>query len=114
MVRGASARRRILVSLVGLTTLAVVVFGVTLGYAAQRLYHDEEIQRIQREAAEAAQHVPDAFPTGTDRVELPPEGGITLTLYDQRGRRVTGPGPATADDTVRALRGGVAHATSSR
>lgn len=50
---GEPVRRRIVVSLVGLTTLAVVVFGVPLGFAAERLYHDEEIQRIQREAAGA-------------------------------------------------------------
>ncbi|HMF04816.1 MAG TPA: HAMP domain-containing sensor histidine kinase [Acidimicrobiia bacterium] len=107
-------RRRILISLVGLTALAVLVFGIPLGYAAQRLYHDEEIFKLQREAAEAAQHVPENFGTGTDPVELPPEDGISYTLYDEAGHRVTGRGPAVADATVRAaLRGDVADATSS-
>src|SRR4051812_3498351 len=107
-------RRRILASLVGLTALAVVVFGVPLAYAAQRLYHDEEVQRIQREAAEAAQRVPDAFGTGGDPVELPSEGGITYTLYDDTGQRVTGRGPASPDGTVlAALRGDVADAPPS-
>jgi len=107
-------RRRILVSLVGLTALAVIVFGIPLAYAAQRLYHDEEVQRIQREAAEAAQHVPDTFSAGGDPVELPSESGITYTLYDDTGRRVTGRGPGSADATVRAaLRGDVADATAS-
>jgi signal transduction histidine kinase len=107
-------RRRILVSLVGLTALAVIVFGIPLAYAAQRLYHDEEVQRIQREAAEAAQHVPDAFGTAGDPVELPSESGITYTLYDDTGHRVSGRGPASADATVRAaLRGDVADATAS-
>ena len=107
-------RRRILVSLVGLTALAVVVFGIPLGYAAQRLYHDEEIQKLQREAAEGAQHVPETFATRADPVELPAEDNIRFALYDEAGRRVTGPGPPLADTTVRAaLRGGVADTTSS-
>lgn len=107
-------RRRILVSLVGLTALAVIVFGVPLAYAARRLYHDEEVQRIQREAAEAAQHVPDTFAAGGDPVELPSEDHIVFTLYDASGRRVTARGPASADETVRAaLRGSVADRSAS-
>lgn len=107
-------RRRILTSLVGLTALAVVVFGVPLAYAAQRLYHDEEVQRLQRGAAEAAQRVPGDFATSNDPVELPSEDGISFTLYDLGGRRATGDGPATADATARsALHGDVADTTSS-
>lgn len=106
-------RRRILASLVGLTALAVIVFGVPLAYAARRLYHDEEVQRIQREAAEAAQHVPDTFAAG-DPVELPSEDRLAFTLYDATGRRVTGRGPVAADATVRAaLHGNVADASVS-
>lgn len=107
-------RRRILTSLVGLTALAVVVFGVPLGYAAQRLYHDEEVQRLQREAAEAAQRVPGDFSTSRDPVELPPEDGISFTLYGPDGQRAAGHGPRSADEATRsALRGNVADASVS-
>ena len=107
-------RRRILTSLVGLTALAVVVFGVPLGYAAQRLYHDEEVQRLQREAAEAAQRVPGDFATSRDPVELPPEDGISFTLYGPDGQRAAGHGPRSADEATRsALRGNVADASVS-
>src|SRR5690242_3799945 len=107
-------RRRILTSLVCLTALAVVAFGVPLGYAAQRLYHDEEVQRLQREAAEAAQRVPGNFATSRDPVELPSENGIRFTLYGPDGRRAAGRGPSSADETTRAALGGkVADASAS-
>lgn len=101
--------RRILVTIVAVTAIAVVLFAVPLAFAVANLYHNEEIVRLEREAAAAAQRVPAEFPNGGDTVELPrPTGTLVFALYDHHGRRVAGTGPAHADVATRAaLRGGV-------
>ncbi len=101
-------RRRILVAIVTATTLAVVLFGVPLGFTLANLYEEQEVVRLERAAAEATEGVPAAFPDTTDPIELAIEGGRTGALYGRDGRLVTGIGPARADAVVRAaLRGDV-------
>lgn len=108
-------RRRILVAIVVVTAIAVVLFAVPLAFAVANLYHNEEIVRLEREAAAAAGHVPVEFPTSADAVELPTlQAPRVVAFYDRTGRRVAGTGPGTADRSVReALRGGVHDATTS-
>lgn len=102
-------RRRILVAIMAVTALAVVLFAVPLAFAVAGLYHNEEILRLEREAAAAAERVPVEFPTSADTVELPRQTGTrTFALYDHTGRRLAGTGPAHADAPTRAaLRSGV-------
>lgn len=101
--------RRVLVVIVAITAIAVVLFAVPLAFAVANLYHNEEVVRLEREAAAAAQAVPSEFPTGADTVELPHRTRIlAYSLYDQTGRRVAGTGPPRADAPTRAaLHGGV-------
>jgi signal transduction histidine kinase len=103
-------RRRILVAIVAITAIAVVLFAVPLAFAVANLYHNEEIVRLEREAAAAAQHVPAEFPTSVDTVELP-RGTSTrvFALYDRSGRRLAGTGPRRADAATRAAFHGSVH-----
>ena len=95
-------RRRILVAIVALTTLAVIVFAVPLGFVLANLYREEEIVRLERAAGEAGEHVPTAFPRSTDRAELRRERGQPpVGLYGRNGRLVSGSGPHRSDPAVR-------------
>jgi signal transduction histidine kinase len=99
--------RRILAGTLGITTLALAVFGLPLALFAQRLYRNQAVVRLQEDAAEAGIAVPASFETSDDPVELPPPGdGTRLALYDAEGVRRVGDGPARADPAVTAaLRG---------
>lgn len=103
-------RRRILAAMVAVTALAVAVFAMPLAVAVQRVYRDEAVVRLEREAARAAIGVPATFATSGDPPELPAsEPGTLLALYGADGRRVLGDGPERADrPVVGALAGRVA------
>ncbi|MDQ1505686.1 MAG: hypothetical protein QOD57_3413, partial [Actinomycetota bacterium] len=74
--------RRILSTMLAVTTLAVALFGVPLALGVRRLYYNEAVVRLEREAAEAGIAVPASFAQTDDPVELPvPGGGIRLALY---------------------------------
>jgi len=91
---GAPLRRRVLVSIMTVTALAVIVFALPLAVAVQRLYRTEAVTALQRDAARAAAVVPDAI-TG-DPASLPHKlsSGPSFGVYDTAGRRVAGSGPA--------------------
>ena len=91
------------------TAVAVGLFGVPLALGVRRLYYNEAVVKLEREAAEAGIAVPASFASTADPVELPDPGGRThLALYGSDGVRVAGQGPARADDEVAAaLRGDV-------
>ncbi|MBL8778256.1 MAG: HAMP domain-containing histidine kinase [Acidimicrobiales bacterium] len=102
-------RRRILVAIVAVTALGVVGFGVPLALVLGRLYQDEAVTDLERQADRAAVEVPASSLTSDDPVELPaPEGSTSLALYNASNERLLGDGPAQGDPTVqRALRGEV-------
>src|SRR5580700_845144 len=91
---GVPLRRRVLVSILAVTALAVILFALPLGVAVQRLYRTEAVTALQRDAARAAAVVPDAI-TG-DPASLPRKlsSGPSFGVYDTAGRRVAGSGPA--------------------
>lgn len=94
-------RRRILTSIVMLTAIAVVLFAVPLGFALADLYHEEEIVRLGRVSADAAEDVPGSFPSKKDPIELSAGGGRRVALYGTDGALVAGRGPRRADAIVR-------------
>src|SRR5438105_5626181 len=90
-------KRRILGSILVTTAVTVVLFAVPLGFAAQRLYRSQEESKLGREATLAAAVVSTSGLNRTDSIELPtPAKPISLAVYDQTGRLVTGHGPGSA------------------
>lgn len=102
-------RRRILVAIVAVTALGVIGFGVPLALVVGRLYRDEAVTDLERQADRAAVEVPASSLTSDDPVELPAaEGSTSLALYDASNERILGDGPAQGDLAVqRALHGEV-------
>jgi signal transduction histidine kinase len=111
-------KRRILAAIVAVSAIALIILGIPLGVAVQRLYRNEEIVRLEREAAQATRYVDPAVVSAGDPVELPRNTSRTLQLafYAANGARISGVGPARADSVVRrALRGAASdsHAAQS-
>ncbi|HXB49540.1 MAG TPA: histidine kinase dimerization/phospho-acceptor domain-containing protein [Streptosporangiaceae bacterium] len=92
---GEPLRRRVLVSILTVTTLAVVLFALPLGLAVQRLYRTEAVTALQQEATRVAAVVPDGIPGAAVRL---PRGAAwqasVVGVYDTAGRRVAGSGPS--------------------
>ena len=90
---GVPLRRRVLVSILTVTVLAVTLFALPLGLAVQRLYRTETVTALQQDAARVAAVVPDGIP-GT-AVSLPRRASslASIGVYDMAGRRVAGSGP---------------------
>ena len=99
-------RRRILVAILTITTLAVVLFGVPLALVIHRLVDQDATLRLERQAILATRDVPSDFATTGDPVELPSSPiGITLAFYDLHGTLVAGAGPTVADAVTRTALG---------
>jgi signal transduction histidine kinase len=102
-------RRRITLTVLAVACAALVVFAVPLTIGVGRLYRDEAVLRLEREAQRAVAAVPESFQTTGDPVELPsaPEG-IGTAVYSLDGRRLAGHGPADGGSLVAgAARGGI-------
>jgi signal transduction histidine kinase len=95
--------------MVAVTAAAVALFAVPLALAAGRLFRSREVSRLEREATRAAGTLPAAGLHGADVIKLPPATPrLVLAVYDSRGHRVAGTGPAAGGTEVRAaLRGRV-------
>jgi signal transduction histidine kinase len=93
-------RRRIVRVAVGVTVLAIVLFGVPLAVAAVELVHANLVNELERTALSASGQVNPTLGEG-DALELPaPPGGGQLGVYGPSGHRVAGTGPVTADLAV--------------
>ncbi|MEA2665526.1 MAG: hypothetical protein QOI11_2470 [Candidatus Eremiobacteraeota bacterium] len=84
-------RRRLVLAIVGVAAAAVVL---------QRSYRDEELLKLQRDTVAATREID--FSGSGDPVETPRHKG-SLAVYDRRGQRVAGNGPAVASPDVRAV-----------
>ena len=88
-------------------TAAIVVFGVPLGVAVQRSYHDEAVLSLEREATSAAGSIPASFATSGDPADLPiAPPGVRLSLYRIDAVRLVGGGPKSGDAPVHAAASG--------
>ncbi len=98
-------RRRILFAILGITGVAIVLFGAPLAIVLGRLVNEDATLRLERHAILAARSVPADFAASADPVEFPENAdGVTFALYDGGGRLVVGDGPRSADEvTFRAL-----------
>ncbi len=99
-------RRRITAAIVGVTAIVLLLLGVPLAVAVQNNALQSEMVELQSEAVRLLSDI--SVPL--DRTEIaevqPRDDDVTATIYDHDGRRIAGPGPASADAVVRqALRG---------
>jgi signal transduction histidine kinase len=90
---GAPLRRRVLMSIMTVTALAVIVFALPLAVLVQRLYLTETVTALQRDAARAAAVVPDSIPGGPASLPGRLSSATSFGVYDTAGRRVAGSGP---------------------
>jgi signal transduction histidine kinase len=101
--------RRIFVTILAVTVLAVVLFGVPLAVIADRRIHDDAVIELQRDASAVAVGLPRTLGAG-DPIRLPAvESGTRMAVYDRAGHLLTGDGPATADAVVAATTDGRVH-----
>jgi signal transduction histidine kinase len=92
-------RRRLVLAIAGVATVAVVLFAVPLAVVLTRSYRERELLRLARDTVAATRSV-DIGSSAGDRLELPPSTD-RLAVYDRTGRRIAGRGPARADGVVR-------------
>lgn len=59
-------RRRILLAILSVTTIAVVLFGVPLALVIRRFVDEDATLRVERKAVLASRTVPDDFATNDD------------------------------------------------
>src|SRR5690348_8589099 len=90
---GVPLRRRVLISILAVTAVAMILFAVPLGVAVQRLYRTEMVTALQRDAARAAAVVPDTIPGSSIRLPSQSPSQAAIGVYDTAGRLVAGSGP---------------------
>jgi signal transduction histidine kinase len=85
----------VLVAIVGVAALAVVLFAIPLAVALQRLYRDEAVVKLERDATRLSAVVPDNIalhpqpvPSVTDMSKH-----LSVGIYTLDGQRVIGHGP---------------------
>src|SRR5690348_5508685 len=90
---GVPLRRRVLISILAVTAVAMILFALPLGVAVQRLYRTEMVTALQRDAARAAAVVPDTIPGGPISLPRRSLSQPVIEVYDTTGRLVAGSGP---------------------
>ena len=100
-------RRRIVTLAVAAAVLAITLFGAPLTYAVAASFLGDEAAEAEHVADIAAIGVAVQLARGEQVTSLPSSGSdIVLALYTPDGARVTGHGPARADDVVSEATGG--------
>lgn len=101
-------RRQLLTAIVGITTVAVVLFAIPLGLVVQRLYRNEAVTTLERDATRVAAVAPDDEARHPRQVRLPAGLGprLTVGIYATAGGRLlSGAGPARSDPAADAADG---------
>jgi signal transduction histidine kinase len=100
-------RRQVLTAIVGVAALAVVLFAIPLAVAVQRLYREEAITTLERDATRIAAVVPDTIATDRTPLRIPRglSSRLTVGIYGLGGDHIVGAGPAWSDVAMRAQDG---------
>jgi signal transduction histidine kinase len=93
-------RRRILITAVAISALAVMVFAIPLAIAVGQQYRDQATLRLERTTIEAARTIGPGAINGSDPAELPTLAEVRLALYRPDRSLITGQGPSVGDDVV--------------
>ncbi len=94
-------RRRILLTIVAVASLAVAAFFVPAALAVRSRIQRSDLLELQREAAIVASRIPPSGAIDLTAIESAIKRGNDLAVYDRDGRLVEGRGPETADPIVR-------------
>ncbi|MCW2915957.1 MAG: two-component sensor histidine kinase [Actinomycetia bacterium] len=88
-------RRQVLTAIVGVAALAVVLFAIPLAVAVQRLYREEAITTLERDATRIAAVVPDSVVTDPGPVRIPSglSSRLSVGIYGLGGNHIIGTGP---------------------
>jgi len=107
--RATPLRRQVLIVIVAVAALAVVMFALPLAVAVQRLYRDETITGLERDATRIAAFVPDTVLTDPHPPKLPTglSKRINVGIYDLSGDLIWGQGPAHSDVAGKATDRGI-------
>lgn len=106
---GRPLRPRVLVAIVGVAAAAVVLFALPLAVAMQRLYRDEAVVSLERDATRISAAVPDDIASRPKPVPLITRVSrrLSVGVYTLHGHRVTGRGPDESPVAGRAADGEV-------
>jgi signal transduction histidine kinase len=91
-------KRRIMLAIVGVAAAAVLALAIPLAIGAERLYREDEVLSLERDAAAAARGF-DARAKPGDPVEFGPSSDA-IAAYDRAGDLIGGNGPPRADAVV--------------
>jgi signal transduction histidine kinase len=94
----------VLVAIVGVAAFAVVLFAIPLAVVLQRLYRDEAVVTLERDATHVAAVVPDDIARHPRPVPLVPgmSKHLSVGVYTLDGHRVAGHGPHVSPVAERA------------
>src|SRR3954452_8037639 len=92
--RTRSMRTQVRNAIAGVAVLAVLLFGIPLAVAADRLITSHALTGLQRDATRGVAAVPDNTLEAGTQVHAPRgTRGIRIGVYDVQGTRVAGVGP---------------------
>jgi signal transduction histidine kinase len=102
-------RRRILVAIIGVATVAVLLFAIPLGLTVRDLTVQDELNELERTAERVERAVePEDVATTAREALATRTREFTLGVYDKAGLKVSGDGPRHLETDLRsALRGSV-------
>src|SRR5258705_2957623 len=90
-----SLRTRVRNAITLVTVLALLLFGIPLGVALDRLITSQAVAGLQRDATRGVAGVPDNTLEAGTVVQIPRGTGDTrVGVYDAKGDRIAGVGPA--------------------
>ncbi|GAA2404240.1 HAMP domain-containing sensor histidine kinase [Actinomadura vinacea] len=100
-------RRQLLVTIAGIAAVTIVLFALPLGLVVQRLYHNEAITDLERDATLVAAVTPDDLRNRPRPVRQPAglRPGETVGIYQAGGRLLAGDGPPASAVAARAMDG---------
>lgn len=108
-------RRRLQLTIMSILAIALLLFAVPMGIAAQRFYEGQAVVSLDRRVTESASEVTLPLSSRALRAEFGTPKLSRPSVYDLRGRRRYGLGPRRADAAVRgALRGDLTDISTSR
>jgi hypothetical protein len=99
-------RRRVLVTILAVTVLAVVAFFIPAALAIRSRIQRGDLLELQREASIVASRIPASGRVDTTELVDTIEPGHEVAFYDGTGRLLDGQGPPAPDEFVAAARRG--------